>query len=83
VAQETNFDMGRFEEAIETLKQGQQEIRREQSEIKDDLSTIKIAFAEAKGGWAVVLFLGSGLAMFVGFIFSHFPFFADFFGRTK
>lgn len=83
MAQETSFDMGRFEEAIETLKHSQLEMRREQAEMREDLNMIKLAFAEAKGGWKIMLFLGAGLATFAGFLSSHLPFFADLFGRAK
>ena len=82
MVQETSFDMGRFEEAIETLKHGQQEIRREQAEMRQDLNMIKLAFAEARGGWKFMLFIGAGLATFAGFVSSHIPFFAELFGRT-
>jgi hypothetical protein len=80
VAQETNFDMGRFEEAIDTLKKGQADIREEQSGMREDLTEIKLAFAEAKGGWRIMLMLGTGVATFVGFIVSYLP---DFLGRAK
>ena len=51
--------------------------------MREDLNMIKLAFAEAKGGWKIMLFLGAGLATFAGFLSSHLPFFADLFGRAK
>lgn len=83
MAQETNFDLGRFEEAIDTLKRGQAEMRQEQAGMREDLNEIKLAFAEARGGWKFMLFVGAALASLGGILLSHIPFISDLLGRAK
>lgn len=64
---EEQFDRGRFEEAIETLKRSQMETREELRMIHAELIEMKMAFASAKAGWKVMLTLGGTVAGIAGY----------------
>ena len=69
---EEQFDRGRFEEAIETLKKGQMETREELRIMHAELIEMKMAFASAKAGWKVMLTLGGAVAGAFGFFLESF-----------
>lgn len=65
---EEQFDRGRFEEAIETLKQSQLQVREELRTMHAELIEMKMAFVSAKAGWKVMLTIGGAAAGIAGYI---------------
>jgi 2-keto-4-pentenoate hydratase len=69
---EEQFDRGRFEEAIETLKRSQMETREELRMIHAELIEMKMAFVSAKAGWKVMLTIGGSVAGIAGYFLEDF-----------
>lgn len=55
------FDLGQMREAMQNIRTSQEELRRELSLIHAEMIEMKMAYAQAKGGWKVMIWLG-GLA---------------------
>jgi hypothetical protein len=68
---DSDFSKGRFEEAIETLKGGQRELREELRLIRADLIEVKMNFSIAKGGWKVMVVVGGFFAGLAGMILEY------------
>lgn len=52
------FDHGQMREAIQNIRTSQEELRRELSLIHADMLEMKIAYAQAKGGWKAMIWIG-------------------------
>lgn len=64
---EKDFLSGKFEEAIDTLKDGQASLREELRLMHADLLELKLQFASAKAGWRMMVTIGTVFAGVAGY----------------
>lgn len=63
-----DFSRGRIEEAIDTLKTEQAELRRELRLMHADLIEMKLQFVSARAGWKVILAVGGSASAVFGYL---------------